>query len=205
MRGWLCVHLARLDVEEILIPLAGGGGTAAIHALSPNGKVPYLEHQGAVLWESLAIGEYCAESDASLWPDGRIARAHARSIASEMHAGFRALRIAMPMILGRLDRPRATPLDADVLADIARIDALWSDTHARFGANGPFLFGATFGIADAMYAPVVSRFLSFGVRLSPAAHAYAQAVRRHPLMERWYAEAAAEPQAWHLPHYENVD
>jgi glutathione S-transferase len=101
MRGWLAVHLAGLEVEEVVVPLAGGGGTTAIKAISPNGMVPYLEHRGARMWESIAIAEYCAEFAPGLWPADRAARAHARAIAAEMHAGFRNLRMAMPMNLGR--------------------------------------------------------------------------------------------------------
>ena len=198
LRGWLAVHLAGLEVEEVLIPLAGGA-TAAIKEVSPNGMVPFLEHDGARIWESLAIAEYCAEIAPLLWPADRPARAHARAIASEMHAGFRALRMAMPMNLGRtfpgLGR---TP---EALADIARIEAIWAEALAHHG--GPFLFGARFTLADAMYAPVVTRFLTWQPELSATSHAYMTAVRAHPLMERWYAEAAAEPAAWLLNKYEN--
>lgn len=101
LRGWLAVRLAKLDVAEVLIPFARPGPTPAIAALSPNGLVPYLEHKGAKVWESMSICDYCAEIEPSLWPEDRIARAHARSIAAEMHAGFRDLRMAMWMNLGR--------------------------------------------------------------------------------------------------------
>ncbi|MBB2156336.1 glutathione S-transferase [Gluconacetobacter diazotrophicus] len=204
LRGWLVVHLAGLDVEEVLIPIAGGGGTAGIKAVSPNGLVPYLEHRGARVWESLAIGEYCAEIAPALWPADRVARAHARSIASEMHAGFRPLRMAMPMNLGRQARPLAASLADDVLGDIARIDAILSETRAAFGAGGPYLFGAGLTVADAMYAPVIARFLSYGVTLSPVAAEYAAALRAHPLVTRWYDEAAREPAAWQLDRYESI-
>src|ERR1700735_4158500 len=100
MRGWLMVKLARLEVEEVVIPLRGGN-TPEIKTVSPNGMVPYLEHDGARIWESLAIAEYCAEIFPALWPAERVARAHARAIAAEMHAGFRGLRMAMPVNLGR--------------------------------------------------------------------------------------------------------
>ena len=199
MRGWLAVHLAGLDVEEVVVPLAGGGGTQAIKAISPNGMVPYLEHRGARMWESLAIAEYCAELATALWPADRATRAHARAIASEMHAGFRNLRIAMPMNLGRtfpgLGR---TP---DCLADIARVEAIWAEALGAHG--GPFLFGRDFGLADVMYAPVVARFLTWQPELTATSRAYCDAVRAHPLVARWYAEAAAEPAAWLLDKYEN--
>lgn len=198
LRGWLAVRLAGLDVEEVVIPLAGGG-TEAIKAASPNGLVPYLEHDGARVWESLAIAEYCAEIAPDLWPADRAVRAHARAAASEMHAGFRGLRMAMPMNLGRTFPGRGRT--AEALADIARVEALWAEALAQYG--GPFLFGRDFGLADAMYAPVVTRFLTWQPDLSAASRAYVDAVRAHPLMERWYAEAAAEPAAWLLDKYEN--
>lgn len=200
MRGWLPVRLAKLDVEEVLIPLTGDGNTPAVKKAVPSGTVPYLEHRGAVVWETLAICEYCAEFLAELWPADRIARAHARAIASEMHAGYRELRMAMPMSLmctapGKGRTPGA-------LADIARIDALWRDTRARFGAGGPYLFGATFGNTDAMYAPVVTRFLTYRPEISTEAQAYCSAVRAHPLVTEWYDGAAKEPAEWKLPQYE---
>ncbi len=134
MRGWLAVRLAELDVEVRVIPFERPGPTPAIAALSPNGLVPFLEHNGARVWESLAICDYCAEVRPGLWPEDRVARAHARSIAAEMHAGFRELRSAMWMNLGRdfsgLGRT------AGSLKDIARIEALWADTRRRFGGGG---------------------------------------------------------------------
>jgi glutathione S-transferase len=198
LRGWLAVRLAGLEVEEVVIPLAGGA-TAAIKAVSPNGMVPYLEHEGARVWESLAIAEYCAEHAPHLWPADRRARAHARAIAAEMHAGFRALRQAMPMNLGRRFPGRGRTPEA--LADIARIEAIWAEALAAHG--GPFLFGRDFGLADAMYAPVVARFLTWEPELSATSRAYVAAVRAHPLIARWYAEAAAEPAEWLLETYEN--
>ncbi|MFN6954303.1 MAG: glutathione S-transferase family protein [Acetobacteraceae bacterium] len=199
MRGWLAVRLAGLDVEEVVIPMAEGR-TPAIAAASPNGLVPCLEHKGARVWESLAIAEYCAEFAPALWPADRAARAHARSIASEMHAGFRNLRLAMPMNLGRsFPGLRRTP---EALSDIARIEAIWAECLAAHG--GPFLFGAAFGLADAMYAPVVTRFLTWRPELSATSRAYCDAVRAHPLVERWYADAAAEPAAWLLSKYEDI-
>jgi len=195
LRGWLAVRVAGLDVEEVVIPLAGGP-TAAIKAATPSGTVPYLEHRGVRVWESLAIAEYCAEILPSLWPSDPGARAWARAIAAEMHAGFATLRRTMPMNLGRTGLPPA----AEAGADIARIDAIWREALAASG--GPFLFGATFGNADAMYAPVVCRFATYRPELLPASAAYCEAVRAHPLMAEWYAAAAREPHAWWLPHYE---
>ncbi len=200
MRGWLAVRLAGLDVEEVVIPFTQSGPTEAIARLSPNGLVPYLEHAGAQVWESLAIIEYCAELG-SLWPSDRRARAHARSIAAEMHAGFRGLREAMWMNLGADFAGRGRTPEA--LADIARIEALWAETRQAFGDGGPFLFGAVFGPADAMFAPVVTRFLTWRPALSPETGAYCHAVRQHPLVVAWYDAAAQEPESWLLPRYEN--
>jgi glutathione S-transferase len=158
-----------------------------------------LEHRGARIWESLAICEYCAEIAPRLWPADRAARAHARSIAAEMHAGFRNLRMAMPMNLGRsfpgLGR---TP---ESLADIARVEAIWAEAIAAHG--GPFLMGAEFGAVDAMYAPVVARFITWQPVLSATSQRYMAAVRAHSLVARWYDEAAIEPAEWLLDRYEN--
>ncbi len=197
LRGWLLVRIAGLDVEEVVVPLAGGV-TAAIKALSPNGMVPYLEHRGARMWESIAIAEYCAEFAPRLWPAEPVARAHARSVAAEMHAGFRALRMAMPMNLGRTYAGKGR--NAESLADIARIEAIWAEALAAHG--GPFLFGAEFNAADAMYAPVVTRFLTWQPELSATSRAYCEAVRAHKLVAEWYEAAAREPAEWLLPKYE---
>lgn len=200
LRGWLAVRLAGLDVDVQVIRFERPGPTRAIEAVSPNGLVPFLEHQGARVWESLAICDYCAEFAPAMWPADRVARAHARSISAEMHAGFRALRTAMWMNLGRdFSGLGRTP---EALQDIARIEALWADTRARFGAGGPFLFGASFGAADAMFAPVVARFLSWKPALSADSAAYCAAVRAHPLVADWYDGAAAEPEDWLIEGYE---
>ncbi len=200
LRGWLAVKLARLDVTERVIPFTRPGPTPAIAELSPNGLVPLLEHNGARVWESLAICEYCADIEPALWPADRIARAHARSISAEMHTGFRDLRMAMWMNLGRdFSGFGRTP---GALADIARIEALWADTQARFGAGGQYLFGASFGAADAMFAPVVARLLGWGAEVSPATSAYCRAVRQHELVAGWYDAAAQEPDDWLVADYE---
>ena len=204
LRGWLAVRLAGLDVEEVVIPLAGAGAgsTSEVARTSPSGLVPYLEHDGLKIWETLAICEYCAEKQPALWPESLPARTHARVIGAEMHAGFRALRQAMPMVLGRdaagLGRTEAAMLD------IARIETIWRETRAAYGAGGPFLFGAGFNAADAMFAPVVARFLTWQPPLAADTMDYCAAVRAHPLVGQWYQAAAAEPLAWRLPHYETA-
>ena len=201
LRGWLAVRLAGLDVQDVVVPLAGAGAgsSAGVAAVSPSGLVPYLVHRGAHVWESLAICEYCAEFAPTLWPRDRVARADARAIAAEMHAGFRELRGRMPMNLGR-EFPGAGRTPGS-LADIARIEAIWARALATHG--GPFLMGADFTIPDVMFAPVVARFLTWRPELGATSHAYVAAVRAHPLMEQWYQGAAAEPDEWLLPHYEN--
>lgn len=202
MRGWLAVKLAALDVDVRLIRFERPGPTRAITEISPNGLVPFLEHDGARVWESLAICDYCAEIQPALWPADRVARAHARSIAAEMHAGFRDLRTAMWMNLGRdFSGGGRTP---GALQDIARIEALWADTRTRFGGGGPFLFGAPFNAADAMFAPVVARFLGWKPQLSAATETYCAAVRAYPLVAEWYSEAAQEPDDWLIEDYETT-
>ena len=202
MRGWLPVKIAKLDVEIVVIPLQGGE-TSAIQGRAPANLVPYLEHEGARIWESLAICEYCAEYESALWPADRIARAEARSIASEMHAGFRALRQAMPMNLGR-ENGAGIGRNPDSLADVARLDQIIRQTRAQFGAGGPFLFGADFTTADVMLAPVVARFLTYRPALSATCSTYCDAVRAFPLVEAWYAAAAREPESWRLAKYETL-
>ena len=202
LRGWLAVMLAGLDVEVVVLPMQAGA-TPAIKAGTPAGLVPYLEHDGARVWESLAICEYCSEVGTSLWPAERLARAQARSVAAEMHAGFRALRMAMPMNLGRPDYA-GLGRTAEALADVARVDALWGETRAAHGGGGPFLFGADFGAADVMFAPVGARFLTYAPDLSDVARDYCASVRAHPLVDAWYAAAAAGPEGWLLAKYEGL-
>ncbi len=205
LRGWLAVRLAGLDVEEVVIRLMGGN-TPDVLAL-PSRQVPYLEHLGNQVWESIAIAEYCAEQRPDLWPADAASRAFARTISAEMHAGFGALRHALPMNLGRESRP--TPLTPEVEADIARVEHLWASARERFGpkvssGGGPYLFGATFTLADAMYAPVITRFLSYAAPVGPAAQAYCDSVRAHPLVAEWYEAAAREPEAWRQAKYEQI-
>lgn len=199
LRGWLAVRLAGLNVSEVVIPLAGGS-TPAVKQASPSGFVPYLEHQGIAVWDSLAIGEYCAELAPALWPAARAERATARAIAAEMHAGFRELRLNMPMSLFR--SARGAGMTASVADDITRIDHIWQTALDRSG--GPFLFGAGLTIADAMYAPVVCRFLTYAPSLSDAAQSYCATLRSHALMEEWYSAASAEPEAWFIPRMEEA-
>ena len=202
LRGWLAVRLAALDVDIEVVRFTRPGTTAEIGRRSPNALVPYLEHDGARVWESLAVIEYCAEQTPALWPADRIARAIARSISAEMHAGFRGLRQAMWMNLGRDFAGKGRT--ADALADIARIEAMWREVRTAHGAGGPFLFGAAFTAADVMYAPVVTRFITWRPDIAEDTAAYCTAVRNHPLMRDWYDEAGREPESWCLPDYETA-
>src|SRR5439155_27133756 len=154
---WIAMKAAGLAFDEVVISLNAEDFKPRLSKISGTGKVPVLVDGGVHVWESLAILEYLAEKfpAAKLWPSDPAARAHARAISSEMHAGFQPLRNACPMNLWRPAKPH--PLTDAVLENVSRIDALWADCRARLGAGGPFLFGA-FGAADAMYAPVVPRF-----------------------------------------------
>jgi len=162
-RPWLAMKVARIAFAETVIPLDTPDFKSRIADLSVAGKVPVLIDGDTRVWESLAILEYLAEKnpEAGLWPRDARARAHARAICSEMHAGFQPLRRQFPMNMRRPVKPHE--LAADAAADVRRIERLWGDCRARFGQNGPFLYGA-FGAADAMYAPVVSRFHTYGSR-----------------------------------------
>ena len=194
LRGWLAVREAGLNVEEVVIPLAAGV-TPEVFVL-PGRSVPYLEHDGNRVWESLAIVEYCAELHPALWPADRPARTRARVAASEMHAGFRALRMAWPMDLGIDGRGAARP--AEVLEDVARVETLWRDALRLSG--GPFLFGSAFTGVDCMFAPVVTRFLTYGAPVGAEARRYCDAVRAYPAVNAWYEVAEQEPAEWAERH-----
>jgi glutathione S-transferase len=192
LRPWIAMKVAGIAFEEQVIPLYEPGSREQVLKYSPAGKVPVLIDGGQPIWESLAILEYLAEKflEAGLWPADARARGHARVVANEMHGGFQALRRNCPMNMWLPPKPRPQPDDA--MADVRRIDALWSDCRARFGQQGAFLFGA-FGAADAMYAPVVSRLHSYGLAVSPIARAYMDAVMALPAWREWYEAALKEP------------
>ena len=192
LRPWIAMKVAKIPFAEIVVPLYEPGSQERVRGYSPAGKVPILIDDGMPVWESLAILEYLAERylAAGLWPADAGARAHARAIAAEMHAGFVPLRRHCPMNMWRPTKPRDLP--DDVAANARRIDAIWTDCRARFGEGGPFLFGA-FCAADAMYAPIVSRFQTYGIAVGAAAHAYMQAVMALPAWQEWTAAALVEP------------
>jgi glutathione S-transferase len=193
IRASLLVRQSGIECEEIVIPLDVEETKRRIDAVSPSGRVPVLHCDGLVIWDSLAIAEFLHERSpwSGLWPDASGARALARSVSAEMHAGFGALRAQMPMDLrARL----SVPATAELARDIERIDELWNDCRAAHGRGGPFLFGA-WCAADAMYAPVVSRFRTYGVQLTSVAAAYATAVWQWPAFASLAADAAVEPWA----------
>lgn len=192
LRPWLAMQVAGIPFAEELIPLYEPGSRERVLKYSPAGKVPVLIDGEARLWESLAILEHLAEKfpAAGLWPAEAEARAHARAIAAEMHAGFAPLRRHCPMNLWRPVAKRE--LDPEVRENVQRIDALWSDSRARFGRNGPFLFGR-FGAADAMYAPIVARLHTYAVEVGAPARAYMDAVMALPALQQWTAAALKEP------------
>lgn len=192
LRGWLAARQSGLPFEEIFIPLDRPETKALMAEHSPSGLVPVLKIDGQFIWDSLAIAETLNElaPTAQLWPMDAMARAHARSIAAEMHAGFFRLRRDMPMDL-RAHNPGTRHTDG-ALADAAKIVALWETCLSARTGGGPFLFGA-WSVADMFHAPVVGRFRTYGVGLTPAAQAYADAVWAHPHMTEWVAQARLEP------------
>jgi glutathione S-transferase len=191
-RPWIALRTAAIPFQEVVIPLYEQGSKERILGFSPAGKVPVLIDGDVRVWESLAIMDYLAERlpQTQLWPNDRAARAHARAIAAEMHAGFAPLRRHCPMNMWR--PVKARELLPEVAADVSRIEAIVTECRKRFGQGGPFLFGA-FGAADAMYAPVVSRLHTYGIAIGPVAEAYKQAVMALPAWTEWRAAALKEP------------
>jgi glutathione S-transferase len=191
LRAWLAATLTGLEFETVLIHFDEDKDRAQRRRYSPTGKVPALVHGGLVVWDSLAIGEYLAElaPDARLLPQDQAARAHCRSIVAEMHAGFVDLRQELPMNLRRRDPER--PRSPATLADIQRIAYLWADTRRRFGSEGPYLFGAP-TLADAAYAPVATRFETYGVELDGPAQDYRRTLLRWAPLVEWTEVALAE-------------
>jgi len=192
LRAWLMAKASGIEFDEVLIPLWQDETRAELLRHSPSGKVPALRHGGVTVWESLAIGEYLAEQRpaARLWPKDSAARAIARAISHEMHAGFVNLRRELPMNMRA--RVEGRKVAREVTVELDRILGMWRDCRLRFGVGGEFLFGG-FTIADAMYAPVVSRLRTYGIALDGEARAYADAVWAYPTLKEWDAAARAEP------------
>jgi glutathione S-transferase len=203
LRGWLAAKQSGFAFEEITVPMFGEEWSRAQdEGLQPSsGKVPILWDNDVVVWDSLAILEYLADKAGRdrFWPKDDAARGIARAMAAEMHSSFQALRQTCPMNIRR--RVELPEMPEAVRHDIIRILQLWAEARARFGQGGPFLFG-TFGAADIFYAPVVSRFLTYGIGVPGFAQAYMEAVWDHEWMQSWIA--AAESEEWVLEQYEKV-
>jgi glutathione S-transferase len=199
LRPWLLMKQSGLAFEEVRVPLYLAGSKQTLRKYGPSGKVPVLLDGAVTVWDSLAISEYLAERhpELQLWPADSAQRALARSISAEMHSGFAPLRTNMTMNcrgffpgLGRT---------VEVAADIERIQRIWTDCRERFAVAGPHLLG-TFTIADAMYAPVVLRFKTYAVQLSPVAQQYANTVLALPALQEWIEAARAESEI--IPAFE---
>src|SRR5215212_4171438 len=190
LRPWLLLKELGVRFDEIVIPLDTPTTKAEILEHSPAGKVPILIDGEVTVWESIAIMEYAADAyGAPVWPQDRAARAMARAVAAEMHAGFQALRSACPMNLGKKFAARDR---GDAAAqNVARFESIVREARARFGRGGPFLFGA-FSAADAMYAPVVTRLETYSIPVAPATRAYMDAILSLPSFREWLGAALRE-------------
>ena len=191
LRGWLLCKFAGIDFEPVMANSDDPSVRAELLLLSPSFLVPMLTHEGVKVWDTLAIGGYLNElnPDVGLLPKERVARAHCRSISGEMHSGFANLRSALPINL-KAHYP-GFKVWAGAQADIDRIIVIWNECFASYG--GPFLFGQTPSMADAMYAPVCSRFVTYDVKLDKASAAYCQTMMAMPLMQEWIEAAKLEP------------
>jgi glutathione S-transferase len=190
LRPWLLLRHLALEFDEQQILLDQPDSEQRLRAANPAGRVPALRHGPLLVWDSLAICEYLCELAGRGLPADRAARALARSVSAEMHSGFQALRTQWP--LNARATGRRTPGTPALEQDIARIDAIWCECRNRFGAQGPWLFGE-FSVADAMYAPVVLRFRTYGAEVSALAQQYALTVLADAPLQEWLAAAAAEP------------
>lgn len=192
MRPWLVLKQAGVEFDEVLIPFFQPTTNQKIQQHSPSGKVPVLRHGSLLIWESLAICEYIAElfPECHLLPQDQQARAVARAVSAEMHAGFALLRQHLPMnCASRIPEQEIT---AEVQADIDRIQTIWNTCRQQFGDGGGFLFGQNFTIADAMFAPVASRFVTYGVPLDPVSQVYVETLWSFPVVQEWLTAAEAE-------------
>jgi glutathione S-transferase len=192
LRGWLLCRMAGLEVVEEVLPSGDPAARAELLLLSPSFLVPRLEHEGVTVWDALAIAEYLQDRfpHAGLLPDEPVARAHCRSISAEVHGGFLNLRSALPMNMTA--QHTDFPVFSGARADIARITAIWRDCLGK--SRGPYLFGARPTMADAMFAPICSRFATYDVALDATCAAYRDVVLALPDVVEWAALAAAEPQ-----------
>ncbi len=189
LRTWMLARHLEVEFEELLIPLDQPDSSARIHALNPAGRLPALRHGELLVWESLAICEYLCELAGRGLPAQAAARARARSVSAEMSSGFSALRDQWPM--NARATGRRTPPTPELQRDVGRVEYIWRDCRAQAGP-GPWLFG-NYTLADAMYAPVVLRFRSYGATVSPVTREYMATVLADGIMQEWLAAAAAEP------------
>jgi glutathione S-transferase len=194
LRGWLLARFAGLDFEEVMLSPDDPGAKAEMLLLAPSMLVPRLQHAGITVWDTLAIAEYLNEvkPKAGLLPADRAPRAHCRAICGEMHSGFTSLRSALPMNLkGHYPGYKVW---SRAVSDIERVLAIWEECLSTYG--GPYLFGARRGMADAMYAPVVTRLKTYDVRVAdPASAAYCNTIIALPELVEWTAAAQLEPEA----------
>ncbi|TCT02439.1 glutathione S-transferase family protein [Aquabacter spiritensis] len=199
LRAWLALTASGIPFEARLVPFGSAEFAAAFEGLDAPRRVPLLLDDDVAVWDSLAIIEHAAERypDRPVWPGDRVARGMARAVAAEMHSSFHRLRRHLPMNLWRPVETRA--FDADIGAEIARIGEIWRAARGRFGAGGDFLFGR-FCAADAMFAPVATRFATYGVPLDPVCADYVAAIHAQPDFVAWRKAALAEP--WVEPHDE---
>jgi glutathione S-transferase len=191
LRGWLMARFAGLDFAEVMVSPDDADVRKELLLLAPSIRVPCLSHEGATVWNTLAIAQYLHEvmPEARLLPADRIARAHCRSVSGEMNSGFANLRASLPMNL-KAHYPKHR-VWGGAKPDIERIVEIWTDCLATYG--GPFLFGKRRGMADAMFAPVVTRFLTYDVPLDAKCRRYADTIMKMPEMIEWVAAAKAEP------------
>jgi len=195
MRPWMLMSHLGVQFRETILPLDTPGFKEAVARYSPSGRVPVLRHGDVTVWDSLAICEYLAEVTGRGWPQDRAARAVARAISAEMHSGFATLRAQWPY--NARARNRRTAMTPSLEADIERIEEIWNDCRSRFGRHGgPWLFG-DYSVADAMYAPVVLRFNTYGAPLTETARWYIAAALEDPALQKWVLAAKEEP--WTLP------
>ncbi|WP_427964397.1 glutathione S-transferase family protein [Altererythrobacter sp.] len=203
MRGWLAVKQSGLHFDELTVPIMGEDWTERKREMGEvqpsSGKVPILWDDETVVWDSLAIMEYLADKVGRdrFWPKEEGARGMARAIVAEMHSGFLPLRRELPMNVRR--RIQLSDVSDPTKENIVRILTLWAEARARFGKGGPFLFG-TFGAADIFYAPIVSRFMTYGIAVPGFAQAYMQAMWEHDWMQEWIA--ASEDEEWVIEQFE---
>jgi glutathione S-transferase len=200
-RPWILMRHLEIPFTEIVIPMGQETTRAEMLKYAPTAKCPSLHDDEIAVWDSLAIIEYLAETflEKAVWPKDKAARAHARSLAAEMHSGFMGLRQHLPMNMRRAVARR--DLTPEAQADVARLEQAWSKARQRFGAEGPFLFGG-FSAVDAMFAPVVSRLHVYDVAVSASTRAYMDLMMSLPAWRDW--QAGAEAEVWRLQKYEDI-